>query len=681
LAVFIARIGLSRTVRPEPVTFDRWLPFRCGSPEVASASGTEIAVWSWGAPLDRGLVSPGGRTLIVEGLALAPDSEIAAALDAIGPPGFADLPGSFAATLIADDRLIAYSGATGEYPLYWTRLTDGLLVSNRPGPVIGIAGALVDPEGGAWMASHGYNPLGVSTFRGVSQLRPGERLVACRQGAAMDIRVEVPSLGPLFEGCDASPLRLRGRIEDVLDQVVEGSAVLPPSSRTQLQITGGRDSRSVLAMVAAAGGLDRIDEFTTGGSPFSPDVLSARDVMATMNLGPRHRVTSDLRVPDFHSVIRTVLKTIGGTGCALSLHDRSEDALKPELLVLSGHRTVARPSSLSGLSSDSVEAFAAAAAQHRLDPAGILGEQAREGLREQRFTDFLKMGGRGVPTDRLAEAAVWFGRVSGWAGNLLAPHRAAHQHVNLLMDSRLTTLSMSMPRVCTDGELLSFLLVQRASPELVDAPFGHRGWLPALGPALHRVGAAELMPSATCAYRTPPPLRQMIGSAREGWPEQVLGLLAPAVGELARKHSDAIPYVDPDRLRGRLTEIRDGGSVDSLTTIALLGLTTVLIGCEYSTRLFDRNEQDAVADELGELVMRARRNASSIPGRSETGDPLDIRDEALAGFVVADRKQRQWAQSVERRVPRRNPVRRAGGKIMRSVRRERARRTGADGHG
>lgn len=680
MAVFIARIGLPRTVRPEPATFDRWLPFQCGSPAVASASGTEIAVWSWNAPLDRGLVGVNGSTLIVDGWTRTPDLEIAAALEAVAPIGFADLPGSFAATLIADDRLVAYSGATGEYPLFWTRLDGGLFVSNRPGPVIGVAGARVDPAGGDWLASLGYNPLGVSTFRGVSQLRPGERLVVCRQGTAMDVRVDVPSLAPMFEGGDASPSSLRGRIEDVLDQVVAGFKVLPPSSRTQLQITGGRDSRSVLAVVAAAGGLGRVDEFTTGGSPFSPDVLSAKDVIAAMDLGPRHRVTSDPRVPDVQSILRTALGTIRGTGCALSLHDRSADALKPDLLVLSGHRTVARPGSLSGLAVDSVETFAAAAAQHRLDPAGILVGKAREGLREQRFTDFLWMADRGVPPDRLAEAAVWFGRVSGWAGNLLAPHRAAHQHVNLLMDSRLTALSMSLPRVCTDGELLSFLLVQRSSPELVDVPFGHRGWLPALGPALHRVGAFDLMPSETCAYRTPPPLGQMLGLAREGWPEHLLGLLAPAIGEMARDHAEAIPLVDPDRLQRRLTEIGAGGSVDPLAIIALLGLATVLIGCEYSTRLFDRNEQDAVAGELGELVMRAHRDASSFPGRPAAGDPLNLRDEALAGFVVADRKQRQWAQTVERKVPRRNPVRRAGGKIMRSVRRGRARRAGSDGH-
>ncbi|MDP3972180.1 MAG: hypothetical protein Q8P61_04620, partial [Candidatus Nanopelagicales bacterium] len=181
-------------------------------------AGSEIAVWSWDAPLDRPLLGDDRRGLFVEGLTDASTDSVEVVLAAGKTPGFAELAGNFAAVLIRDDTLIAYSGTSAGYPLYWTNLGDELIVSNRAASVAGVAGARIDPSGAAWLARLGYRPSGYATFQGVRQLEPGERLSANRRDGVLEVRTVTPPLAPLFDRAAGSPSELNERIRHSFDQ-------------------------------------------------------------------------------------------------------------------------------------------------------------------------------------------------------------------------------------------------------------------------------------------------------------------------------------------------------------------------------------------------------------------------------------------------------------------------------
>lgn len=668
MSVFVARVARPSRVLPPEGDYETWLPFDARHPDTTSAGGADLAVWSWSAPLDRPLARGVGWGLVIDGIPHSSTDRIRAALGAGPPPGLDELPGSFSAVMIETDRLIAYAGISGEYPLFWAELDGYLLLSNRAAIVIAAAGAQVDPSASSWLSSLGYRPGGCGTFRGVRQLSPGERLAIRRRGTELHIRSDVLELGPLFETAEASAGELRDRIEGTLDRLAQSAAELPIAPRTHLQISGGMDSRSVLSIMAATAGLARIDELVTGGPPYSPDVLSARDVVSELGLESKHRLDTDPHSLSPHDAVRSILRTMRGTGCTVSLHDRSEDALAPDLLMLSGHQVLYRNSSLSGLPTGSFDEFAREAARHRLDPAGILRTSARAEMEQRRYADFVLFRERGVPTARMADVSNWLDRVAGWTGNIVSPHRAAHQHVNLLMDSPLIALSLSLPLVCIQGELIPFLMMQRFAPTLVGVPFAQRRWLPALGPALDRVGLPQAAPPAVYPYRVPPPLQQMSRAGPSGWSENALILLAPILRDLAGGHSSTIPHIDLDQLDARLIEVGAGIRQEPLATISLLGLATVLISAEYSTRLFDRGEEDAIADALLGRLEAGSANGSRALKPITSGRQLELRDEALAGFCVADRNQRQWAASVVKNERRTNPVRRAGGKLARRIR-------------
>lgn len=674
MSVFVARLASRRAPLTPVEALERWLPFAPQPPEIGRAAGSEIAVWSWNAPLDRPLLSDARRALLIDGLTPVSGATIEAALAAGPVPGFAELAGSFAAVLVRDDTLIAYSNTSAGYPLYWAELGDELLVSNRAAIVAAVAGARIDPVGGAWLASLGYRPSGYATFQRVRQLAPGERLTAVRRGDAFDVRTATPPLAPLYDQAGRSGGEYRERIKDCFDQVVDDATRVPFGRRTFAQVTGGRDSRDVLAILDGAGVMGRIDEFHTIGPEYSPDVLSARDVAAAFGVTDRHRVDTGGHRSNFDSTVRAIVGTLRGTGAAISLHDRSEDGFKPDLLMISGHRAGLRRTSLSALGHEDFETFATAVSRHWLDPAHILTGDAREQLRGQRFDEMVALRERGVPVDGLAEASAWLHRGGGWGGNIIAPHRAAHQHVNLLLDNRLVALSLALPRICSDGELISFLVLQRARAEnLAAIPFAKHGWSPSLAAALDLVGERALMPKPACPYRVPPPLKEMLESRPSNWAAETLVLLAPTMRALAHDHRDAISFVDVPALDRRLAAVETGTPQEPLELIALLGLATVLLSARYSTRLFDRGQQEAVVEELkaelgGEQSKVSPAVSPGVALGSECQAEIAIRDQALAGFCVADQRQRQWAEETRPQRPKPSRLRRFGARLPGPVR-------------
>ena len=235
-------------------------PGRVGGVEYAHQEERRLALFS-GRPFAWGDDDePDGLGPLDPRTYLRPLRELAPTLD-----------GRWAAVRCDDDEGVLEAGtdALGAYPIFQARGGDGAVwLSNNPSALRPLAGeggldhaALASVLGAGW--SLGGHPV----WRGVRRVRPGS-VLRLGDGAAEE-RLLLPDheLARLFgAGLDASAAAA------TLVKTVRGLAGWPGRPDV-VPVTGGRDSRVVLAAALRAG---LSFEATTGGPPDAPDVRVGR---------------------------------------------------------------------------------------------------------------------------------------------------------------------------------------------------------------------------------------------------------------------------------------------------------------------------------------------------------------------------------------------------------------------
>lgn len=670
MAVVVGRVGRPGGHLPQLDQLTDFLPFAdpVASSAKWSARGNEsdLTAFSWGAPGDRAIARSGGCLLAVDGSPVHSDAELIHVITGARYPEIGELRGAFAAVIIDGETLFAYSSAGGDFPLFWAQDSGGLIISSRAAVPVGATRPAIDEQNVIHMFTEGFFPSGIGMFKGVRQLLPGDRLRVSRTDSGLVVNVDCPDVGDLIQASHRTKPRARAEIaEECIASAAESLRHSPDAALVSLRLSGGRDSRAVLSLMAAAGVADRIDGIVTTGPLFSTDVISARAVAAACGLADRHRIQQPKLDFGGGDLARAAVSCIASTGSALSLFDHASDILNPARLTFNGHETALKTSGLSQYPVDDFAKFARLASRYGLDPAGILTRGAREELAETRVATFAALRDQRVPTDRLAEVVNWRQRGGGWVGASLSPHRAANRHFNPLMDPALIKLTFSLPRICSEGELIPFLLTARSPVDLVDLPFAGHPWPPGLGQALDAVDMGRLAPKRVAAFGTPGPIRSHFRpwiTPRRG---ALLRSLVPVLRELAAAHASLVPGLDRKALDVRLEEVSAGAPVNPLADIALTGLATVLITAEYGAAIFGRSTRSGVVDSLAERMA----------GIEDIDDPqtiievyrgeISMRDAVLAEFVKEDQAR---AAVRAGRLPWLPPrARRVGGKMARRL--------------
>jgi hypothetical protein len=206
------------------------------------------------------------------------------------PGALEDLAGIFTLASLGDDGGVLATDPLGIGLLYEGRAGAALVLSNRSPMVADLLGASADlavrrdPVGAGWLAYSAY-PAGLSTgFEGVSLVPPGSGLRIDRDGRAHPVvpttpawRVDGPELRADVEGAMAVA---RQEIHTAIDEA------LADQDAPRMELTGGKDSRLVLAFLLESGRASSVD-FQTYGEDGLPDVEIARQLCASHGL--RHR--------------------------------------------------------------------------------------------------------------------------------------------------------------------------------------------------------------------------------------------------------------------------------------------------------------------------------------------------------------------------------------------------------
>lgn len=432
------------------------------TPERVGWLGNKARAWAWsgilGSDLREGLLRRSAETLPAD-----------RAWSGIG---------SYALVGATDQTLIAYTNQHRSEALYWTVLNNAVVISNS-------AAALSVMRTGR---NPRYSPLGIAGF-----LMHG---LPFTDSVPFDNVRVVPAAARLLSDqhsdlvIDHDVVEVReesGAAQSAADAIASGltdyaRTLTAGSGETVAAITGGKDSRLVVAALAAAG----VDfEAYTNGLPESGEGIVGRTV--TQALGVKHR----LNVPKVKrraggSVVVArpeeqawaTLRSTGGMGNAFTV---LPDPAKP-------HVSVAERTKFGGQGGEIVRGgFARRFNNEKPTPGqadeifrttwfknrAILNPLAREAV-ELDTRDLFE------PINTDPAGALFLGYVTNRTGRWLATMRhgesVVNSHTTLLINNHMVRELRSLPSSAMLAERMAHQILRSLAPQVVDLPFFRDRW-------------------------------------------------------------------------------------------------------------------------------------------------------------------------------------------------------------
>ena len=419
-----------------------------------------------------------GEACVIHGIVWRLIGGDAQLLDAQAVAGLLDRPGAglpddvggeyAILRLHAGGELDAFSDPAGLHQLFHAE-TRPDVVANRAALVAALIGrAEADASAGTWLATIGYRVGSASGWAGVRQLRPGEQLSdgRLRRGATIGPERDAP------RGLDAALLDQGNAQAIAALRLAAGDGPVP------LPITGGKDSRAVLALALAAGLRDRLDLFTRGYEGH-PDVVVGRMIAAALGLPHRREppLGSDQR-PDWtvarfvEGFARLAFQTDGGMG---GWDMVTAPAFGQETLVTGHMGEVLKAYAKREVPAD-LDPIALVQLQAPFDALGAVRAPAVARMSAAIADDLAaEMRGGARPGD-LPDLFYLRHRVPNWLGGIRGVKSFERQPIMPLGVPALMTLAFRMTPEERRMEAAHHHLVRRHAPQIEAIPFAHQSW-------------------------------------------------------------------------------------------------------------------------------------------------------------------------------------------------------------
>jgi hypothetical protein len=403
-------------------------------------------------------------------------SQVASALEHEPLTGVASSLGGFYAVveLTRAGHGIALSDPLGFRCVYYGENDDVVAISSRAALV---AEALTragerptrDPECVSWQAfttylvggSTGYNDVHVAPSGGSVILRPDASLIVAKTAPWL------PGDGERKPELDEVVERVTADISETLRAVLD-----VPASRHVVGLTGGKDSRVLLAVALASGLADRFD-FETIGPPALADVQVAEELAEAFGL--RHETKFfGMRPPEPYD--ERIRSFIADTAGMVNLWDiEAASPVRDEIRVtgLCGEilRTFRPNKTVIGSTTDLLEEFR----PQLLTRLGLLEPELAAKLRERAISELFDVAGATAKPHELFDSfyprtRMRFSRI-GPREEVTKDHRIAPLYS---IDAIRAAFSLGGP--ARRDELLHFEIIRRSSPQLARHRFAGPGW-------------------------------------------------------------------------------------------------------------------------------------------------------------------------------------------------------------
>lgn len=455
----------------------------------------------WQAPGEGACVIHGlVWRLGVNGAELLDAAAVAALLDRPDKILPDDIAGEYTiARVHADGTLAAFSDRSGLHQLFHAA-AGAPVVANRAGLVATLLDDWTpDPAGLIWLPVIGYRVGTATAYRAVTQL-------------AQDHVLTIGSGGLAIKASPAPIVRLEGErgwspaLDPQLDEgIAQAKAAIllaaGANGPVDLPITGGKDSRVVLALSLAAGLKDRLRLFTRG-YPGHPDVVAGAGIAAALGLPHRREAPHGSDQPAIWGCDRFFAKLMMQTyqtdgmvgGWDLILGERIAD----ETLITGHMGEVLKAYSKKPLPDGLLDPEAMVRLQAPFDPMGLLRPSAREGLRAQLAAQMEAARTDGAREADLPDLFYYRNRIPNWLGAIRGIKSFERQPVVPLGAPALLRLAFRLTPEERKRELLHYLVIRRCAPDLLALPFALQKWDVGLGedaPQIDPVRAGEGAPA------------------------------------------------------------------------------------------------------------------------------------------------------------------------------------------
>lgn len=427
-------------------------------------------------------------------------ADVAALLDRPDAAWPDDIAGEYAvARLHADGTLVAFSDRAGLHQLFHGP-AGSWVAANRAALVAAVIDDRTpDPEGPAWLAAIGYRAGTATAYRAVTQLTQGHILTIDADGQA--IRPAPSPMASLTEARGYSPA-----LDPMLDEgIAQARAAIRLGAGAEgpvdLPITGGKDSRVILALCLAEGLRDRLRLFTRGYAGH-PDVIAGQGIADALGLPHRREPPHGSDEPAYWSRDRFFDKLTGQTwqtdgmvgGWDLILGER----VAAETLITGHMGEVLKAYSKKPLPEGGLDPVAMVRLQAPFDPMGLLLPDARDRLCAQLRGQMEQARREGASEADLPDIFYYRNRIPNWLGAIRAIKSFERQPVVPLGAPALLGLAFRLTPEERKAELLHYKIIERCAPALLGLPFAMQRWdarlagAPQTDPVLPGAGAPPL---------------------------------------------------------------------------------------------------------------------------------------------------------------------------------------------
>jgi hypothetical protein len=428
-----------------------------------------------GACVIHGLVwrMRGGRPELLDAAA------VAALLDRSDAALPADVMGEYAIVRVhPDGKLVAFSDRPGLHQLFHAASGDAV-VANRAGLVATVLGdATPDAAGQCGLAAIGYRVGTATAYRAVHQL-PQERALHFAAHGSAAVR---PMADPIItlDGMRGYGAALDSLLDEGIAQAQAAIGLaIPRDGPIDLPITGGKDSRVILALCLAAGLRERLRLFTRGYAGH-PDVIAGAGIAAALGLPHRREAPHGSDGPAVWSRARffdTVAAQAWQSDHMVGCWDLILGTRIASDTVISGHMgEVLKAYSKKPLPDGPLDPAAMVRLQAPFDPMGLLLPEARAALTAVLAAQMDEARGWGAQEADLPDLFYYRNRLPNWLGAIRAIKSFERQPVVPLGAPALLRLAFRLTARERKQELLHWLIVKRCAPELLALPFAFQSW-------------------------------------------------------------------------------------------------------------------------------------------------------------------------------------------------------------
>lgn len=388
--------------------------------------------------------------------------------------------GDFSVCVIGPDSVYALSDFAGFNPIFYTRSGGITAISNRQRLLQRVTrpyGKLdLDPSAGAWIPGYA-NIFGEdSIYRGVKLVMPG-RVALHANG-----RFRVAGMKRYYETGSRDEDFTTSQVRDMVDNLYNqaDAAASLPFSTMKADLTGGMDSRAVLALVMGSKLKGKIQTFVTNGTSENGDIQVAKMIHRDIGVPHATHISPPPQEQPAASLWALVRRGVAGGDAAIIGNAGVTGQPKASYVSASGsggeiirpHVATRRNVTLQTLqeAKDLYEHY-----QVRTDPLFIL----RPEIRAARRADIHRMvniyNSMGLPFDDMHYVFYSEHRCPWWAGYTNAntmDRKRLPLMVNFLAAQSMFSVSPHQKKI----DRLHFEVVRRFSKTLLATPFLDKQW-------------------------------------------------------------------------------------------------------------------------------------------------------------------------------------------------------------